>query len=294
FMGLEGRRTVVVEQGDAFLRSNWELVADYLRAPSRTGTLIICLSGLDARRPPGKAAGGREEDKERRAAWRALVEDIRQKGFVVDCAAFSWREAKTWARARAEQEGKRLTPRAVDALLEAVGPNLMALDAELEKLAAYAGAEAAIAERDVATLVPQARSRSVFEMAEAVGRADAAQALALCGRLLLAGESRESMVSVLALQLRRLWQAKRLHESGASEAEIARTMAVPRFVVRRALSVLPRLSAERLARQFEMLAAADVESKTTSLRAQEERVWLENLVARLCNCPPVPGREGHA
>ena len=57
---------------------------------------------------------------------------------------------------------------------------------------------------------------------------------------------------------------------------------MPRFAVRRCLEVLPGLTEGRLGRQLELLSAADVEAKTASLRSQEEGVWLENLVARLC------------
>jgi len=96
------------------------------------------------------------------------------------------------------------------------------------------------------------------------------------------GEKVEGIVSVLALQLRRLWQVGRLHAAGAKEAEIARALGVRSFIVERAMKVLPAVSPERLRRQLDILSAADVESKTTSLRAQEEETWLENLIARLC------------
>ena len=35
-------------------------------------------------------------------------------------------------------------------------------------------------------------------------------------------------------------------------------------------------------RQLELLADADYESKTTSLHAGEETVWMEAVLARLC------------
>jgi DNA polymerase-3 subunit delta len=264
FMGLEGRRLVVVEKGDAFVDACSEQLLGYLARPNPTSTLIICLGGS------GSA---------RRKAVRKAVE---QAGLVVDCKAPSWNEAKRWLREEAGALGKKLTPRAVDALVEAIGPDLPGLHSELEKLAAHAGGEATIAERDVELLVSQVRSRSAFNLADAVGRRDAAQALRLCEELLLGGESREGIISVLAFQTRRLWQIKRERARGANEGQIARSTGVPAFAVRRALRVLPGLSDARLAGQLRILALADVDAKTSSLRAQEETVWVENLVARLC------------
>jgi hypothetical protein len=67
-----------------------------------------------------------------------------------------------------------------------------------------------------------------------------------------------------------------------SEADMARELGVQSFVVRNSAAQWPRVSEESLARQTDILADADLESKTTSLRAQEEGVWLAGIVARLC------------
>jgi DNA polymerase-3 subunit delta len=295
FMGLPGRRVVIVERGDVFLRSSWEALARYLDAPSRTGTLILCLDEGPAKSPPDKASRGEAEQKERRRRWQGIWKALSDSGLVVDCGTPSWSEAGRWVQSEAERLRKKLTPRAAATLVQAVGPNLLALRSELEKLVAYAGEQVTIAERDVEEVVTEARSRSAFELAEAVGRGDAAAALKLCGRLLLSGESKEDIVSVMALQLRRLWQMKRLRAAGASQKGIAAGASVPMFVVRRSQGLLSSLSEDRLARQFRILAAADLESKTTSMRSSEEGVWLENLLARLCSvsCPQGP-REAEA
>ena len=115
-----------------------------------------------------------------------------------------------------------------------------------------------------------------------MARGELPVALPLCRNLLLRGESREGVISSLAYQTRRLWQMKRLHAAGASEKDIARQIGAPAFAVRRALKALPSVSEQRLARQVAVLAEADAQSKTTSLRSQEEAVWLESLLARLC------------
>ena len=55
FLGMQGRRAVVLEDGDAFLKSHGEPLAEYIRKPSRTATLIICLGKLDMRTSAAKA-----------------------------------------------------------------------------------------------------------------------------------------------------------------------------------------------------------------------------------------------
>ncbi len=281
FLGMPGRRVVIVEKGDAFLAGSWERVAEYLRTPSPTGALILCLDELNASKLPGRQQGDSAE-KERGKSWRAFVKRLSERGAVVDCHTPTWEEARQWTRSTAERMGKRLTPRACSVLVEAVGPDLMALEGELQKLSAYVEPETTISERDVAEMVAQARQRVVFDLADVVAQGNAAEALRLCGQLLLRGERPEGIIAVLALRVRQLWQIKRLQADGVPQKDIAQQVNVPAFVVRRSIDALGRLPDEALARQLATLCSADVELKTQSLRAHEEGLWLEGLVARLC------------
>ena len=281
FMGLAGRRVVIVERGDAFLQSHWEELLRYLRQPARDGRLVLCVARLNPKTPPGGGARDAEARAGRAKDWQALLKAMAANGALVDCARLTWQDARSWVRTYADAIGGKVMPRAAGALVEALGPNLLALRSEVAKLCTYAGS-AAVSEQDVEELVLHGRSRSAFDLAEAVGRADGAAALRLCRRLLLQGESRESIVAVLGLQLRRLWQVKRLCEAGVDEQEAIRRSDAPPFAVRRALKVVGPLPEGRFARQIALLAEADAASKAASLRSQEEQVWLESLLVRLC------------
>jgi DNA polymerase-3 subunit delta len=185
-------------------------------------------------------------------------------------------------RARARDLGKKLTQPVARALVEATGTNLIALENELAKLTVYVGQRDAITENDLAEITTNARARSVFDLAESVVKGDAEQALQLCTDLLLRGEAKEGIVAILALQLRRYWQVRRLRDSGLGEQGIGRELGMPSFAVRRALPIARRLSDDWFADRLDILSRADYESKTDSLRAGEEQVWVESLLARLC------------
>ncbi len=262
FMGMAGRRVVIVEDGDAFLRAHGKRLCRYLERPGPTGTVILLTTKLD-----------------RRLASTGAVES---NGPVIDCSTVKWRDAESWLRSTAREMGSPITPDAAKVLIESVGPNLLALQTELEKLSAYCDSGAQITVRDVDDVVPQARSRSVFELGDLLARRDAAGALQLCERLLLAGEAPAGIVAVLARQVRQLWQIKRLHEDGASQQQIGRATRLPGFVIRRGVRTAGQLPETRLAEQLTLLADADYQLKTASIRSGEERVWVEDLVVRLC------------
>ncbi|MFW6188817.1 MAG: DNA polymerase III subunit delta [Planctomycetota bacterium] len=262
FMGMEGRRLVVLEAADEFVNKHSDPLTKYLERPSRTGTLVLCLKSLDGRTRAAKA--------------------IDSAGMVVDCSKLRWKDARGWLRSAARERGKSLTREAVYNLVEAVGPNLLALENELEKLALYVGERETITEEDVGEMAAEARSRSVFDLGQAVAAGDTAEALRLCEELLLRGERVVMIIGVLARQVRRYWQMKRLLRDDASQNEIARATGMPGFAVRNVRKDVENRPEAWFPRRLRMLSEADYESKTKSPRAREEQLWLETLLARLC------------
>ena len=180
-LGMAAR--VVIEEGDAFLKSHADPLTGYVQKPNRSATLIICLIKLDMRTSVAKA--------------------IQSGGEIVDCATPTCGKRRTGC-ARARQAGVKLAPPTARALVEAVGPNLLALEGELQKLALYAEGGRAITAEDVAELVPQGRERSAFDLGAALARGDAASALRLCDELLLRGEAKEGLIALLARQVRQI------------------------------------------------------------------------------------------
>jgi len=262
FMGMEGRRIVVVQDGDNFVKKNADRIAAYLHRPAESGTLILCLKRADFRTKAMKA--------------------VASAGVMVDCSHVRWRDAENWLSSRARDLGKKITPPAASALVEALGPNLMALGNELEKLALFCEPEDTIDIRAVQQVGVRGREQSIFELGTAVSRGERAQAMELCERLLQRGEALEAIIAVLARQVRNLWQIKRLKADGASQNQIAGKLGLPPFVVRRDLKTAPGLADRWFSEQLRVLSEADYELKTTSLRSGEERVWMEKLVAGLC------------
>jgi len=262
FMAMEGLRGAIVEDADEFVRQNKESLEAYLDRPARTAVLVLCCHDLDGR--------------------TKVTRLILKKGMLVDCSPLTWSETARWIGARAARLGRKLTPRAGSLLLEAVGADLFALENELDKLAAYCADETVVSERAVTELVAQSRTRSVFELGNAIASKDVGEALRLSRRLLLRGESLPGLIAVLGRGVRRLWQIRRMHSSGASVAEIHTALRMPEFAVKRSLNLLGGVTEQWLARSLSLLAQADHECKSTAIQRREEDVWLERLLASLC------------
>jgi DNA polymerase-3 subunit delta len=250
-----------VLEGGEFVKAAGDMLVRYLERPVKSSTLILRLGSLDRRTKVARA--------------------IEERALVVECGRLRWSDARQWIEAECRARGMRIDRSAVNGLLEVVGPNVMALGNELDKLCTYVGDRDRITGADVEEMAVQARVQSVFELAGAVAEGRTGDALRLCRDLLLRGERREGLIGVLAGQVRQLWQIKRLAREGKNARSIAGAIRRPGWVVEKSLATARRLPQQWFAESLRILADADHESKTTSIRTGEEEVWLEKTLARL-------------
>jgi len=149
-------RLVIVEDADAFLSTNADVLGRYLQAPCPTGTLILILDAA----PRAKAA-------------RSVVD----AGEVISCQSPDAEKLPAWATQAARRRGKSLSADAAEQLVWSVDAKLDRLDAELEKLCLYVGDREQITTEDVTAAVVSSVGARPFALANAVGRQRPAEAL---------------------------------------------------------------------------------------------------------------------
>jgi DNA polymerase-3 subunit delta len=110
-----------------------EELEQYVQSPEPMTTLVFVAGALDGN--------------------RRLVKLIRKHAVSVDCGTFdSPAEATRWIKARLENDGLAIEPRAVTGLLAATGKNLGRLRAELDKLVLYVAGEKVVTAQHVRDL----------------------------------------------------------------------------------------------------------------------------------------------
>lgn len=262
FLGLDGYRLVVVKPGDKFVSEARDRLESYLGSPNPTSILAVACTSLPSN--------------------TRVYKGVAKGGCIVDCPKLRWRDMSNWVNLRAEQLDVKIHPAAIQQLMNVVGSNPGALESELEKLAAYRAEDKFIKPEDIHEIVGFSRSQSIFELIEHVGQRDTRKALGVLQQLLLAGESVQMIVSMLARHYRQLWQAYRMKKAGRDLAAVAADVGVPPFVVEKLFRQVANVRSEiEFARRVQRLAAADVESKTQSISDESER-WIETLVVELC------------
>lgn len=215
------RRLVVVTQAEALTSDDQDTLLSYLEQPASTTTLVFVSAKVDQR--------------------RRFFSRLLERATIVNCQPFFERELPGWVQEQAAALGLRLSPDALQLLIERNGAALHLLSNELEKLRVYAsagggaGAPATgainVTVGDVQAVSSGGRGHSIFELTDAVGSRQLQQALTVARNLLEEGEYPPALVTTLTRHLRRLWIAKSVLEAGGSTSSLASRLGVaPRYV----------------------------------------------------------------
>jgi DNA polymerase-3 subunit delta len=183
------RRMDVDEEAESGGAVSAAVLNDYLRDPS-PGVVLL----FDSARFDFEGEDRKKLDRVRK--FYAAIPD------VVEMRRPTAEDARIEAQAMAKEAGLRLQPDALALLVEAVGADLSRIATELQKLSLYAGANRPIASEDVASLVPDARSTTIFALVDALGRRNRARSLQALDTLVREGEYLPLALSFLAGQFR--------------------------------------------------------------------------------------------
>jgi len=240
--------------------------------------------------------------RKKRILGDKLETALREKGVLIEVPAFSDRDAEQWVIGAAKAADVALDPGAAAQMVLLAGADLTRLRNELEKVIAYAGASRKVAVADVDLVVSRSPEATVFELIDAIGARRPDAALTALKILLDAGEAEPRILALIARQIRLIWQAKYLAESGY----LKRTgPQVPPEVVRdllpkeRSTSVMGQVQQsflrEKLLRQaaafswtalrrgLERVLAADLAFKGIEGEVDNPRLILEMLVLELAS-----------
>jgi DNA polymerase-3 subunit delta len=289
-----GARVVVIREAD---RMDEEVQKDLAKAVGSlpAGVAVVLVTG--------ESRGRRQ--REVRAALRNA---IAKEGLVIECPAMERGEAVAWVIAQAKARGKTMERTAARKLVEQkVGTGLGELEAEVEKLALFAGEGKTITASQVDEVTPRLLEEDVFRLLDAIGRGESGHAVAILRGLLQEKRGSPGMIFwQLAQSLRELWQVKLLTERGWKPGEEVdeeteallpqdpRKNALARLTGRRAW-LIPRLAKQagtttwaQLTRAVEALRGCDLAMKGIGGKVRDEATALELLVVQLCTGVEMP------
>jgi DNA polymerase III subunit delta len=241
-----GGRLVIVEGVERWKASDAQAVAAYLADPTDETVLALVAETLKGDAPLVKAVAGAGDV----LAWD--VPKRRVPGWV----------AEQFARLNVQADRD-----ACETLVALVGDDLAELENEVEKLATWAGRDP-VSSRDVELLAVHGREAPSWGLADAWGARDVAEVLAAYesevhrAEPFLVGARLASHVGLVRA-------AQRLADNGTPTREVAKTLGVHEFRVRKALGHAEHYSPDELDDAMVRLADLDAALKGASRRPPE-------------------------
>jgi DNA polymerase-3 subunit delta len=255
---MSSRRVVIVSGFEQLPEDGQETLAAYLASPQKKTVLVLVAGEIDRRT----------------SFYKRLLEHAS----IVECKKLEGIALRRRAEQILSSQGYRISPTALDLLMDLAGSDLSSITGELEKLILYAGTDKTIRDATVEVLVEGSRQHGIFELTTAMGQKDRKTALRLLGNLLESGEAPLYILAMMAWHFRRIIIAQEMLAEGQSPGEIGKALKIwgtqlPDFI-KGIRSTDPGTMRQMLPR----LARMDRAFKSTGA---DERLLLEELICSL-------------
>lgn len=258
------RRVVIVRDAEKLLSEQpaLERFLDYLRRPVDTTVFLLTVGKLDRR--------------------LKLFKALQETADVVAFPRLYDNQVPDWIASRFEKAGRHAEDEACRLLQAYAGNGLRTVDQEIQKLLLFVGDRKEITVEDVGAAVGASRGYTVFDLQNAIGRRDLAEATRILKRMLEMGEYPSLIVSLLSRYFMTLWKVAELKQKRASDSQIASELRMKPFQLRQMLQCAGRFTPEEIERAFDVLYSTDLQLKTSAI---DPHVGLDVLVYSLIKSP---------
>jgi len=218
------------------------------------------------------------DDKTKTERMRKFFTPVKD---VVEFPRLPAAEVRRVAQDAARARNLRIGVGELNLLVEATGGSAALVVTEIEKLSLFAGDGGIVRDSDIAALVPQAQSATIFALVAALGRDEKRKALDHLDSLVREGEYLPLALQFLASQFRQALTAKEAGlRSGAQVQGHFSRLGVPMWASKaeQVIQTVHAFSEEQLRKAVRKMAQADLAMRGANV---SERVVMEDLVLNL-------------
>jgi DNA polymerase III subunit delta len=253
------RRLVIVRQVDSFKEKDWDALMPVLEDPVDSTTLVLVCDKVDKRKKSFKR--------------------LEEKATVVELARPYENQLGPWIEYIAAKYGLTIQSEAAALLRQLIGASLTELNNEMLKLRDFLGDRTIVESEDVLKVVSRSRVDSVFELTNAIGKQDRAQALQTLAHLLEQGQNEVGAVAMIARHLRILSVVRDGVREGLPTGKLCVKAGIPQFFLKDYQSQARAWNEDKITRTIHALKDTDKALKSSPVSAH---IWLENFIIKAC------------
>lgn len=209
-----------------------------------------------------------------------FAQALKQSGEFVQFWKLFDRNLPEWIMRRARSYGYSMSLQTAAYLFEFVGNDLRQLDNELKKVIAYTNTKE-ITPDIVQRVVGDIRERDIFELVDAIGVGNTADALRILNQLLTEGEQPLRILAMVSRQFRLLWKTKAhlVEHKSLSPNQLAGKIGVSTRSAQTLQRQVQRFSQVKLKQGVKRLYDVDLALKSST---NSPKILLEDLFIDLC------------
>jgi len=213
---------------------------------------------------------------------RKLFKMVEKHGATVEVSHLKARDVRGWLNSKLAELNKKMASDAIEYFLGIVSimstVSLGFLHNELEKIALFTQKKSVISQQDLVEIMSAIPEISVFSMIDAVSQRQVGKALQLIGEQMQAGEHPLKLISLLARQVRMMWQAKDMAQQGYNGRDVAEKLGLVPFIGEKMIKQSRNFTVEILKQTMVSLATADHDLKS----GRANPMVLEEIIIAMC------------
>ncbi|WP_240416925.1 DNA polymerase III subunit delta [Paenibacillus periandrae] len=237
-----------------------ERLLEYLKSPADFSVIVLTVSAekLDER--------------------KKLVKSLKEKDYLISCAALSADDLGQWVKGEADKVGISFAPGVQDQFIMYTGTNLQALSSELDKCAMYIGRGGTITSDILEQLVTRSIEQNIFLLIEHIVQLKLDKAFTMLAELLRRKEEPIKIMALIARQFRIMYQVKDLQQQGYSQQQIASQISLHPYAVKIAAGQSNRFEVSQLLHILDQLSDLDYQMKSGKI---DKAIGLELFLLKL-------------
>ena len=197
-------------------------------------------------------------DKRLKKLWEA----IDKNGTIVEFAKQGQRELIAWVSRHFLARQKRISNDLCAYLIDITGGTMTALAGEINKIAAYSGADE-IVKADIDAVTEPVMDAVVFQMTDLLGEGKYGQALQKLQTLLKMQQEPLAILGAIGGHFRRISTARTLMDTGKGSGELMKLCGIPDYPARKTMDAARRFRAEFCRKAAELVMETDYKMKTS-------------------------------
>lgn len=196
-------------------------------------------------------------DKRQKKLWEVI-----SKGHIVEFAKQNQRDLINWITRHFAAKGKRISPDLCVYLIEITDGTMTSLGGEIQKIAAYSGAET-ICRADIDAVTEPVLDAVVFRMTDMIGARNYPQAIIMLQKLLKMQNEPIAILGAIGSYIRRMATARTLIDQGKGVGELMKLYGLSDFAARNIVTAARRFSSTFYRNAMELILEADRKLKTS-------------------------------